>query len=468
MIGRDRELGSPHRHLGTRRRRGEEPLRHRRSARRASASRGSRSSSHSSWPHRARVSSAAARPRTALRAPYSAFAQQVKQIARIFDSDDAAEARARSSPMRSPRSPGLRPPRSTRRISRRSSASTETARLADREQLFFSARVLVEVARDAQSRRCSCTRTSTGPTRACSTCSRRSPPACGTSRCSSSRSRDRSFSASGRAGAAGSPRTRRLPLEPLGEAAGRELATELLGRVDDDDASRSQVAETAEGNPLFIEELARCLGEQQATGLDELPTSIRAIIAARLDALPAAERAVLVDASVVGPGVLARRAVARSTTEPTCRRCSAHSRRATSSSARRCPGSRATSSSRFKHGLIHDVAYATLPRAGAHAPSTPRSRAISRRRPTSASRTRRSRTTGARRARTSAPSSTSSPPPTRPAAAGRSSARSALYREALELLARRRRSAARGHARSSRSRSRPCTTSATSEACGAS
>src|SRR5262249_30828947 len=42
------------------------------------------------------------------------------------------------------------------------------------------------------------------------------------------------------------------------------------------------------------------LGDQPAQGLAELPTSIRAIIAARLDALPSSERAVLVDASVVG------------------------------------------------------------------------------------------------------------------------------------------------------------------------
>src|SRR4029077_16383435 len=97
----------------------------------------------------------------------------------------------------------------------------------------------------------------------------------------------------------GLPAYTALPLEPLGEAAGRELAAELLGRVDETTRAE-QVADTAEGNPLFIEELARCLGEQKVKGLDELPTSIRAIIGARLDALPAAERAVLVDACVVG------------------------------------------------------------------------------------------------------------------------------------------------------------------------
>ena len=78
-----------------------------------------------------------------------------------------------------------------------------------------------------------------------------------------------------------------LPLEQLSEESSRELAVELLGRVDASDRA-VQVAATAEGNPLFIEELARCIGDQPTHRLDELPTSIRAIIAARLDALPPA------------------------------------------------------------------------------------------------------------------------------------------------------------------------------------
>ena len=54
----------------------------------------------------------------------------------------------------------------------------------------------------------------------------------------------------------------------------------------------------AEGNPLFIEELAASIAERSTAG--ELPTSVRAIIAARLDSLPPGERSVLVDASVAG------------------------------------------------------------------------------------------------------------------------------------------------------------------------
>jgi class 3 adenylate cyclase len=84
-----------------------------------------------------------------------------------------------------------------------------------------------------------------------------------------------------------------LMLSPLGEQHARELAVRRLGdtrRVD-------EVVRVAEGNPLFIEQLAATIDE---TAAGSLPTSVRALVAARLDALPRTERALLIDASVVG------------------------------------------------------------------------------------------------------------------------------------------------------------------------
>jgi class 3 adenylate cyclase len=84
-----------------------------------------------------------------------------------------------------------------------------------------------------------------------------------------------------------------LTLGPLSEQHARELAVRRLAdslRVDD-------VVRMAEGNPLFIEQIAASLGE---TGAGRLPTSVRGIVAARLDALPHAERALLLDAAVIG------------------------------------------------------------------------------------------------------------------------------------------------------------------------
>jgi class 3 adenylate cyclase len=84
-----------------------------------------------------------------------------------------------------------------------------------------------------------------------------------------------------------------LTLAPLGEQHARELAVRRLGETDRVD----EVIRVAEGNPLFIEQLAATIDE---TASGTLPTSVRALLAARLDALPRAERALLIDASVVG------------------------------------------------------------------------------------------------------------------------------------------------------------------------
>ena len=80
------------------------------------------------------------------------------------------------------------------------------------------------------------------------------------------------------------------PLEP-------DEARDLAARRLEDPSRVDEVLAVAEGNPLFIEQIAATLDE---TTSGTLPTGIRGIVAARLDALPAAERAVLLDAAVVG------------------------------------------------------------------------------------------------------------------------------------------------------------------------
>ena len=92
---------------------------------------------------------------------------------------------------------------------------------------------------------------------------------------------------------AGLPGYTALTLGPLGKAHARELAVLRLGTSEHAD----DVIRIAEGNPLFIEQLAASVGEL-APG--RLPTNIREIVAARLDALPRPERALLLDAAIVG------------------------------------------------------------------------------------------------------------------------------------------------------------------------
>jgi class 3 adenylate cyclase len=84
-----------------------------------------------------------------------------------------------------------------------------------------------------------------------------------------------------------------LTVPRLGDEDARELAARKLGDADGLD----EVIRVAEGNPLFIEQLAAAIDE---TASGSLPTSVRALVAARLDALPRPERAVLIDAAVVG------------------------------------------------------------------------------------------------------------------------------------------------------------------------
>jgi class 3 adenylate cyclase len=83
-----------------------------------------------------------------------------------------------------------------------------------------------------------------------------------------------------------------LTLGPLGDDDSRELAIRRLGAPDRADA----VVRIAEGNPLFIEQLAATMEETEGA----LPTSVRGLVAARLDALPPHDRALLLDAAVIG------------------------------------------------------------------------------------------------------------------------------------------------------------------------
>jgi predicted ATPase len=151
-----------------------------------------------------------------------------------------------------------------------------------------------------------------------------------------------------------------IPLEPLGEEDSRALATELLRGQELKDAD--QLAATAEGNPLFIEELASSLAEG-ATARGELPTNVRTIVSARLDALPNLERSLLLDASVVGR-VFWRRVLEHLGWESGSLLSAVDSleRR---DFIRRDLKSRVGGDQQFsfKHALIRDVAYATLPRA---------------------------------------------------------------------------------------------------------
>jgi len=150
-----------------------------------------------------------------------------------------------------------------------------------------------------------------------------------------------------------------ISLEPLSEGDSARIVAHLLG--DRAPAPVDRLVEIAEGNPLFLEELTAALSEGADVG-GALPVTVRAAIAARVDALPTEHRAALLAASVVGRvfwvGTL--RALGRG--EETSAVLDELEAR---DFVRREPSSRVHGDVeyRFKHILIRDVCYATLPRA---------------------------------------------------------------------------------------------------------
>jgi class 3 adenylate cyclase len=87
-------------------------------------------------------------------------------------------------------------------------------------------------------------------------------------------------------------------LEPLAESEVDALADGLLAGVDLDDATRARIVDTADGNPLFLEEMAALALE--ARGLVDVPPTIHALLQARLDTLNTGERAVIERGAVEG------------------------------------------------------------------------------------------------------------------------------------------------------------------------
>jgi class 3 adenylate cyclase/tetratricopeptide (TPR) repeat protein len=102
-------------------------------------------------------------------------------------------------------------------------------------------------------------------------------------------------------------------LDPLSAAESAEMLGDLLSSAVPPDLART-IAELSEGNPLFVEEIVRKLiddGVLRATAAArwevakpmadvQLPRSIQGLIAARLDGLPDDEKSTLQDAAVVG------------------------------------------------------------------------------------------------------------------------------------------------------------------------
>jgi class 3 adenylate cyclase/tetratricopeptide (TPR) repeat protein len=231
---------------------------------------------------------------------YGAFASQLKQLCGIFESDapDVAAAKLRATVG------GMLAEEAANDVARHLAlllGADATATVADRETLFFSIRVFIEaVARDR-------------PTMLVfEDLHWADAGLLDLVELLAARLRDlpilvlvlaRPELIDARPGwGGGLPAYTMLPLGPLTAEEAQQLAFERLATqaVQALGDRAPEIALTAAGNPLFIEQLSASIAETADTDLASLPATIRGLLGARLDALPKSERAVLLDAAVGG------------------------------------------------------------------------------------------------------------------------------------------------------------------------
>lgn len=296
--------------------------------------------------------------------PYSSFAQHVKQVAGIFDNDEMDAAKGKLLSALRELSAGDDVEEAAANLAVLLGLRTDGGTAPDRESLFFSARLLVEGLGERQ------------PTMLVfEDIHWADPSLLDLIESLVARARDvpvlfltiarPELLASRPSWAGGLPAYSGLPLAPLTDAEAADLTSRLLDLHGLEEMSdrAGALATQAEGNPLFLEELAASLAERPTVGAEELPTSIRGIIGARLDALPRAEREVLLDASVAGK-VFWRNALLQIRPDRVDLSALLGSleqrdliRR---ESVSRIHGEQQFT---FKHTLIREVAYLTLPRS---------------------------------------------------------------------------------------------------------
>jgi class 3 adenylate cyclase/tetratricopeptide (TPR) repeat protein len=89
-------------------------------------------------------------------------------------------------------------------------------------------------------------------------------------------------------------------LEPLSEDEAETLIENLLAGSDLPDLVRQRITASAEGNPLFVEQMLALLAQSDGNGEVVVPPTIQALLATRLEQLPSGERIAAERASVIG------------------------------------------------------------------------------------------------------------------------------------------------------------------------
>ena len=161
--------------------------------------------------------------------------------------------------------------------------------------------------------------------------------------------------------AQGLPGAPRIDVQPLSEADCLALVKQLVGEAGVATDVSDRVAVSAEGNPLFVEELVRMLIDERHLGQDAsalpMPPTIQAVLAARLDRLDSAELAIVRAAAVIGKSFSDEAALllaGRDRSEPESQLGALVRKQIIEADGGRFGGRRTFS---FKHILLRDVAY---------------------------------------------------------------------------------------------------------------
>jgi len=165
--------------------------------------------------------------------------------------------------------------------------------------------------------------------------------------------------------AAGTERVVSIELTPLADAASAALLESLAGDQPIARSIRARVLETAAGNPLYLEQLAVSLSEQaESQARPVLPPTIEALLTARLQRLGPGASSVLACAAVIGKNF--REDAVRELLPPEAR--GPLSRNLQTLIAKRLvergpPGVNPVEDYGFRHILIQEAAYRTIPKS---------------------------------------------------------------------------------------------------------
>ena len=155
-----------------------------------------------------------------------------------------------------------------------------------------------------------------------------------------------------------------LLLEPLGEDDCEQLIENLVADASLDPEARERIVAASQGNPLYVEEMLAMVREQDEGDEIVVPPTIHALLQARLDGLGGDERVVIERGSVEGE-VFHRGSVAQLAPPPV--RSAVESHLSTLVRKELIRPDSATlpddEAFRFRHILIRDAAYESLPKA---------------------------------------------------------------------------------------------------------